>query len=230
MQYKKIVILANSRKHAGRCLAGREIIGQYYAGWIRPVSERSGEEVSEYERQYDDGSDPQILDIVDVPLIKAKPHACQTENWLISPDDCWIRAGALNWNQARDLAENPPTLWINGDSTYHGLNDQIAQNLAIKFTSSICLIHVDSVEIHVLNPGAAFGNSKRRVQSRFTFNGINYRIWVTDPRIERKYLAGTAVVTALGECLIAVSLAEPHEKKPGEFYHYKLAAAIIQRI
>lgn len=230
MEIKRVVMLANSRKHAGRCLAGREKVGQAYGGWIRPISDRASEEVSEYERHYEDGTDPQVLDVVDLPLIQAKPHSCQTENWLISPSHYWVKAGSLNWNEARVLAETPQTLWTNGSSTYHGQNDEIELSVAQRLTTSICLIHVNSVEIRVIVPGAAFNDPKRRVQAKFTFNGISYAIWVTDPVVTRKYLAtGAPSVEALGESLITVSLAEPFRKSSGEITQNKLAAAIITR-
>ncbi len=49
---KHIVYLANSRKLNGRCVAGIEIAQSRRLGWIRPVSAREHQEVSEYERQY----------------------------------------------------------------------------------------------------------------------------------------------------------------------------------
>ena len=79
---KRIVCLANSRKLHGRCLAGREWIDGHPGRWIRPVSAREHQEVSEYERQYEDGSDPRVLDIMDVPLLEPSPGPAryQSEN------------------------------------------------------------------------------------------------------------------------------------------------------
>lgn len=78
MPAKRIVCLANSRKLSGRCVAGRELIGDRPATWIRPVSAREHQEVSEYERQYKDGSDPKLLDVVDIPLLEHRPGDYQT--------------------------------------------------------------------------------------------------------------------------------------------------------
>lgn len=83
---KRMVCLANSRKRlAGRCVAGRVLENGQPTGWIRPVSNREHEEVSECERQYQDGSEPRLLDVIDVPLIESKPKGYQTENWLLDP-------------------------------------------------------------------------------------------------------------------------------------------------
>ena len=76
---KRIICLANSRKLSGRCIAGVEI-SRYgsAAGWIRPVSAREHEEVSEHERQYEDGSDPRVLDVIDIPFVTPRPKGYQT--------------------------------------------------------------------------------------------------------------------------------------------------------
>jgi hypothetical protein len=74
---KRIVCLANSRKLNGRCLAGKEFGGTGVGAWVRPVGAREHGEVSEYERQYEDGSDPRVLDVIDVPLIGPQPKDFQ---------------------------------------------------------------------------------------------------------------------------------------------------------
>lgn len=91
---ERLVCLANSRKLSGRCVAGKELIDEVAGPWVRPVSDRPKEEVSEDERQYEDGSDPRVLDIIDVPLTAPRPKAYQSENWLLEPEEYWKRAVA----------------------------------------------------------------------------------------------------------------------------------------
>ena len=109
---KRIVCLANSRKINGRCVAGIEIADGQRLGWIRPVSAREHQEVSEYERQYQNGADPRVLDIMDVPLLKAQPHECQQENWLLDPEQYWVKIGSAAWDELGRLADPVGPLWI----------------------------------------------------------------------------------------------------------------------
>ncbi len=123
---KRIVCLANSRKQAGRCIAGREWVGREERGsWIRPVSARDNQEVSEYERQYIDGSDPRVLDIIDVPVKRQLPDDFQTENWLIDPGYYWQKVVSFSPFELPALADRVNPLWIDGYSTHNGNNDMI---------------------------------------------------------------------------------------------------------
>ena len=226
---KRILCLANSKKHSGRCVAGREVMAGGAGPWIRPVSARPGEEVSENERQYQDGADPRLLDVIDVPLIRAAPHACQTENWLLDPGYYWTRVRQADWTELLQFAEVPAALWVNGHSTYHGQHDEIPQPVADALPGSLSLIRVDRVDLHAFAPQEAFGNPKRRVQARFTHAGVGYALWVTDPVVEREYLARLDGYHRLGECCLTISLGEPFQKNNGLSYRYKLVAAVIRR-
>lgn len=221
---KRIVCLANSRKLNGRCIAGKELIHNQPAGWIRPVSAREHEEVSEYERQYQDGSDPRVLDIIDVPLLDPRPKNYQQENWLLDPDSYWARIGRVTGTDLIGLTDPAGPLWINGHHTYNGLNDKIPLALADALKSSLRLVRVDCMTLSVFKPGEAFGNPKRRVQGQFCHDGTEYRLWVTDPGYERAYLARTDGDYAIGETFLTISLGEPHKGAS-----YKLIAAIMSR-
>lgn len=221
---KRIVCLANSRKLWGRCIAGREWAeGEGAGGWVRPVSEREHQEVSEYERQYEDGSDPRVLDIIDIPVLKPQPGDFQTENWLLDPKCYWEKAGSYSPLDLSVLTDPVAPLWIDGDGTYHGRNDRISIELADEVRSSLRLIRVRELNLRVFAPGEAFGNTKRRVQGRFAHAGDEYAFWVTDPGYERRYLAKLDGYYAIGDCHLTISLGEPYKG-----FVYKLIAAIIE--
>ena len=219
---KRIVCLANSRKLSGRCIAGREWQGGRAGGWIRPVSDREGQEVSEYERQYEDGSDPRVLDVIDVPLMEAQPRGWQTENWLLDPEYYWVKVGRFSALELPAMADPVEPLWIDGYNTHNGRNDKVPLEASVSADGSLRLIQVERLELRVYRPGEAFGNRKRRVQGWFKHAGAEYGLWVTDPGFERRYLAKLDGVYELGECYVTVSLGEPYKDAC-----YKLIAAII---
>ena len=91
----RVVCLANSRQLNGRCVAGREWIDGRAGSWVRLVSNRENQEVCERERQYEDGSDPRVLDMVDVPVAEPRPADYQSENGLLDPEYYWVKVGRL---------------------------------------------------------------------------------------------------------------------------------------
>ena len=220
---KRIVCLANARRRSGRCIAGKVWDGNQPGNWIRPVSDREGEEVSEDERRYEDGRDPQVLDIIDVSLLSPKPNNHQQENWLLDSDRSWIRVGVLPHDRLQQLVDPIAPLWIDGHSTNRGCNDQIPLARAKSLDGSLRLIHVDRVQLCVFRPGEAFGNPKRRVQGRFSYAGQEYALWITDPVYERKYLLKPDGEYKIGESFLTISLGEPFNEAC-----YKLIATVIQ--
>ncbi len=219
---KRIVCLANSRKLGGRCIAGREWRGGRAGRWVRPVSDRENRDVSEYERQYEDGSDPRILDVIDVPLREPLPQPCQPENWLLDPEYHREKSGRLSWFDLPALADPAAPLRADGCSSYEGRNDRVPLDAADSIGDSLRLLRIDDLALSVFRPGEAFGNAKRRVQARFPHAGRDYALWVTDPRWERYCLAKPDGRYRLGACYLTVSLGEPYRG-----FRYKLVAAIM---
>jgi len=218
---KRIICLANSRKLSGRCVAGKELKG---GAWIRPVSGRETEEVSEYERQYEDGSDPKVLDIVDVPLLRPTPRTFQSENWLLDPETYWEKVGRATLSDVNPFVGDPSALWTNDSSSSSGENDRVKLAAANRMPRSLFLLRVSGLALNVFAPGEAFGNRKRRVQGEFSHRNVGYKLWVTDPIVEREYLSKSDGSYRIGQCFLTVSLGEAYNG-----YCYKLIAAVITR-
>ena len=221
---RRIVCLANSRKLSGRCIAGKQILADGHPGpWVRPVSARETQEVSEYERQYEDGSDPRLLDVIDVPLLDAQPQHFQQENWLLDPAYCWNRVGRLARHDLSGFVDPAAPLWINGYRSANGLNDRVPLPQANDLDNSLRLIGIDRLELAVAQPGKDFGDFRRRVQGRFSYVGADYWLRVTDPVYERRYLQRPDGCYQIGKCYLTISLGESYQG-----YSYKLIAAIIE--
>lgn len=218
----RIVCLANSRKLNGRCLAGIEWDGEHTGRWIRPVSDREHEEVSEEERRYQNGADPRLLDIIRIPILGPKPKGHQVENVLLDPEYYWKLEGHLSVSELAGFPIDATPLWINGVHTNAGENDQIPVAQLPEIQSSLRLIRVDSISYEVWAPGAAFNNPKRRVQGTFKHGGTRYALWVTDPLIERRYLDLEDGRYASGAAYLTISLGEPFND-----HSQKLIAAVI---
>jgi hypothetical protein len=223
---KTIVCFANSRKLNGRCVAGREWDGNKFGAWIRPIS--SAEKGELYgERYYESGDDPQLLDVIEVPLLNPQPSTYQSENHVVDAKKRWRRVDALNASQVIGAVEEiKGPLWLDGSSTGNGENDTVAQDAAAGLPNSLVLMRPERLMMTIDTEGAAFGNARRRVRGNFTLNGRNYVLAVTDPRVERelkKEEDGSS--RELKNPALCISLSEIFEKQNA---CYKLIAGVIE--
>jgi len=223
---KEFVCLANSRKLGGRCVAGIEIERGRMVGWIRPISHRPGAAVSGQERQFQDGSEPRLLDLCRVRLLAHVPDAHQSENWLLDASRRWRRMGRWGWDALTRLQSGPEPLWLTGDaSTRHGKHDRVAVAHIDQVRESLRLIRVPRLGIRVFTPNAAYSDNARRVQGTFTYLGEEYRLWVTDPEVESVYHCRQDGEYELRDCFLTVSLGE----RADDGFCYKLIAGVLIR-
>lgn len=209
---KIIICFANSRKPpSGRCIAGKELTPAGVGPWIRPISARPTHELSEEERWYQNGQDPRVLDVIEVPIVGPRPHAYQVENFLIDDQFYWSSTARATKSQVMaclDSVTGP--LWGVGSSTY-GTNDRIDEHAAGSLGSSLKLVEVKDLKVTVGIEGAEFGNARRKVRGEFTLHGIPYRLSITDPTVEREYYQKSNGSYPVGHAILCLSRARPIE-------------------
>ena len=221
---KTILCLANSDKFRGFCVAGKEWIDGGDYDWIRPVSSRPGEEISLSEQRFEDGATPQLLDIIEISMQRRRPHLHQTENHLID-DKYWKKVGAASWEDLEaTLDEVEGSLWINGHSSSHGINDEVPEGRLNELDSSLYLIRPTNFRIIVAREGGGNYPSTIKVRASFYYNGHWYKFVVTDPMIKREYKQHVNQSFDIDDAIICVSLGEV---LPARRCAYKLVAAVI---
>jgi hypothetical protein len=93
----KIILLANSYKHQGRCIAGIELDTNR---WIRPVSANNSAIYNERFIDGISGNEPELLDILEIPVSDTGPDkGCQPENRLLTKG-IWEKVGREKKNKS----------------------------------------------------------------------------------------------------------------------------------
>jgi hypothetical protein len=217
---EKIVCLANSRKIAGRCVAGKRINNQ---SWFRPISSRASHEISEFDRRYPDGKTAQLLDIIEIPCAENKPQGHQTENVLIDDRFYWEKKGQASWQDVLAMVDQNADLWANGYSAYYNRNNRVPAGLIRADAGSLRLIQLDEIVLHAGPKAPDFGNMKPIVRASFRYRGHEYKLDLTDPEFERACLEKGTGEYRLASVIACISLAELHT----DGYAYKLVASVI---
>lgn len=199
-------------------MVGKELNGNCIGGWVRPVREDGA--LRDVDIHYEDGTYPQFMDIISIPMKKYYPRSFQTENHLIDETEYWIKEGEFRPSSAHRLLDRPYSLWINGNSSHYGQNDRIRSSIACEqLSSSLLFIKVRSLEIHVVKE---FNRKKTRVH--FLYRNEPYTLAITDTKVEHTFRDKECGVYKYdGEkYYICISLASPHT----DGFCYKLAACM----
>jgi hypothetical protein len=221
---KRIVCLANSYKHGGACIAGREITPHGYGPWIRPVSPRATQELYLAECHCPGTGSPRLLDVVDIPLHAPAPHHHQSENHLIDGSLTWAKRGELAFTELQKIWQHPPCLWSNTDCTGSGRFDCISDVEAHAHANSLYLLKLPSLTVET-----RIGRYTQKMQyrARFRHNGTDYNLSLTDQaardRLDRKPPGEFHVAPSSG-LYVTISLTEPYSE---DGRCHKLVAAIL---
>ena len=219
----RIVCLANSRRAGGRCVAGKELQPDGRPGpWVRPVSSRSSEEVSDLERQYADGSEPRLLDVIEIPFFDPVPSGFQSENRRLDPARRWVKSGRIGWDDLPAWQDADAPLWTNGHHSGAGENDRVPVADANRHSDSLRLIRVDQLLVSVSEP-ARLSSLYPILRGHFHYNGADYRLRITDADRENGAIDLPYGEYPVGERYLTISLGGAFEG-----YAYKLIAAIIK--
>jgi len=221
--YKEFVCLASSVKDSGRCIAGKEIEEGQIGKWVRPICDSDYHELTEAERRYQDGSTPELLDIIGVHFKEQITHPAQTENYPIDDAYYWTKKKKYSQDLSQIL-DAPDSLWEKGYSSENGENDRVPIGNISAPNQSLFFISSSASSVIVSAGGVEFNNEKKRVRIQFDYNDTTYILFVTDPDIESDYLEkGNGTYALPKQIYMTVSFGEEWQG-----YYYKLAAGIIE--
>ena len=214
---ERMVVLANSRKSGGWCIAGRAIDAASKPGcWLRPVVSQVADGLPHARTCCVDGAPAKVLDLIDVELERPVPHAHQRENRLLGKGP-WKRCGRAYWNTLAGLAGSMnDRLWTDGFSSRCGHNDQVPVALLDQMRGSLQFIRTASLRLYFA-PNAL---GQRKLRGAFSHAGRAYTLPVTDP-VAWAALNGSEQLT-LSDTYLCISLGVPFNG-----YAYKLVASVI---
>lgn len=169
----EIIILANSIKHKGCCVAGKTINGT----WIRIVADSLGKELTPEQASitnpYGTFSVKPLQKVI-LNLTKHAPLLNQPENYINDPKVGWVQNYNLNCEDLSNYIDTPDKLWGNN-------NDKIPYSYIIdgniKIDSSLYLIRAKKAK--------AYLNSYWKRRLSFSYNELTYDLPVTDPNFDK---------------------------------------------
>lgn len=201
MQYRPLFIVANSKKHGGRCVAGIDLTpsssqathdNRHPRPFIRPVSSDPARSLDP-SRIIPPGMDHlPIFRTVLVPLLHPCPEGHQTENWLVDCNSPWRldEDHGIGSNIIREVTTTPHTLWClpNSDdengghyNSGSGQRDRIPEAEAAKLSSSLAIVNLENLRIDKWV--ADMPGEEPKFRGNFKHRGRYFNMRITDLRI-----------------------------------------------
>lgn len=220
----RLLCLASSYKHGGRCIAGIDLEDE---DWVRPVSKTEDGTIRWHHCATTEGRWPEAGEVWRLPIERHVPKPWQPENWEIG-SPAWEYEGDLD---DADLAEVLDQHTSTTPRLFGTLGDRIAADVcrAEPLQESLVLVAPDRVEWQITKNMR--GN--RQVRVHFRHAGAWFNLGVTDRAFNErvaKLSEGTHPRSAAGipdgdPLWLTISLSEPFDV---DDRCYKVAAAVVE--
>jgi hypothetical protein len=217
----RFICLSNSRKLAGRCVAGLRLDSDE---WIRPVSQDSEGTLLQRHYVLDDGNEAAPLDVIEVHVSQHRPKPYQPENWVLE-DKQWKLIKRFNPREACMLLRR---VLVRGPELFGNTNDRVPLSglQAEPIPRSLALIEPTDVSWRI----DTSMRGKRQTRALFSLNRTRYDLAVTDPVWEHRLRSPdfgvhpreAANVAPRDVLLFTISLGGPFQGQC-----YKLTAGIV---
>lgn len=218
---KTIVCLANSYKHGGRCIAGVSVED---GAWIRLRGKAPDGALCACEYVLDDGTEPRLLDVIEVEMHFALPSDSHPEDWQIAPVRWRLverPASAMHLTKITVAADKHATI-------LRGYRDRMSEDEVKAKPLQASLVLTCPAEIHWW---IREERGKRKYRALFQRHHVTYDFALTDPHwldqldlLPAGLYPHSTFAGKASETWLTISLSEPYFG-----WHYKLVAGVIVR-
>ncbi len=120
------------------------------------------------------------------------------------------------------------SVWGTGNSSYNGHNDRLSEEGIYIYKGSLLLLEPEQFVLVVAEERTNLYHPRRRVRAEFVWKRAFYRLSVTDPVIEKQYLAMPNGKYTLKDVIACFSVGHPHTD--GMCYKFCAGIMIPERV
>lgn len=230
---RDIVILANSRRHNGQCIAGKDLNTRE---WIRPINilgrgqsriDQSAFLSTDFQKLVGDPSGPKVLDCVRISFGEKCGDYYQPENQFIDGNP-WMRLPPFPRTDIPGLIDGPSTRFVGKDDHYSD-NIPVREIKAKPLEHSLNFIRITRAfhKTEIIHTTSFRGNPQHRLC--FEYESKPYNFVITDYAYEHLVAEQSHDdIQILKDCYVTIGVGEVF--MPGtrsEELHYRLIVGII---
>lgn len=231
--HRDIVILANSRRHDGHCIAGKDL---FTGAWVRPINVLGRGKVrrdqaafleEDFEALNVAKSGPQLMDCVRIGFGEKCGNYCQPENQFIDGKS-WVVLPPLPHGRLSEFVDGPSVCFIGKDDQYSAYYpaEAIKAN-PLKSSLNFVRITHDANRTEIIHTTSFAGKPQYRL--RFEYGSQTYNLVITDKEYENSVSQSkNEDLKIIGDCYITIGVGEMYRPQTRQIdLHYRLIVGII---